>query len=38
MSRATMCLSSAGQLYEYNFWYAGQDGTSSILTCIPYGH
>ena len=37
MFRATMCSSSGGQLYEYNFWYnhsvlvavryAGQDGT-----------
>jgi hypothetical protein len=34
--------------YEYNTWYnhcvlvavryAGQDGTGSILTCIPDGH
>jgi len=41
MFRATMCLSSGGKLYEYNFWYnhsvlvvvryAGQDGTSFHL-------
>jgi len=45
MFRATLCSSSGGQLYEYNCWYnysvlvavryAGQDGTSSTLTCIP---
>ena len=37
MFRATVCSSSGGQMYEYNFWdnhsvlvavrYAGQDGT-----------
>jgi len=46
MFRATLCSSSGGKLYEYNFWYnysvlvavryAGQDGTAcnSILTRI----
>jgi len=38
MFRATLCSSSGGQLYEYNFWYnhtvlvtvcyAGQDGNA----------
>ena len=42
MFRATMCSSSGGQLYEYNFWYnhsvlvavryLGQDGTPSWPT------
>jgi len=40
MFRATMCSSSGGQLYEYNFWYnhsvlvavryVGQDGTELV--------
>jgi len=31
MFRATMCSSSGGQLYEYNFWY-----NHSVLVAVRY--
>jgi hypothetical protein len=34
MFRATMCSSSGGKLYEYNFW----PNHSVIVACIPEGH
>jgi len=44
MFRATVCSSTGGQLYEYNFWYNHSvlvaDGmqVKMELTCIPDGH
>jgi len=32
MFRATMCSSSRGKLYEYNFWY-----NHSVLVAVRYG-
>jgi len=31
MFRATMCSSSGGQVYEYNFWY-----NHSVLVAVRY--